>query len=390
MKEKNRVVVLVAGSAMQLFLGIIYIWSVFVGPVSEYFGGWDPAAVKLTSSFMLCFFVVGILIGGKLQVKITTQKTVLFGGILLSLAMFSSAILPANLKELIYFTYGILGGFGVGMGYNAIISTAQRHFPDKRGLATGISVCTFGFSTVIFAPLVQALEASIGLQSTFLMLGVTFLIATIICFSFIAMPSQASAAGSANLVQKDFETKDMLKDKRFYMITVSMMFGTSVYFILNPSFTSLALERGLTAEMATLMIMLTGISNALGRLVFPMISDKTNRSFACLLTIAITAISAFLLIFAQGYFLMVIVILSAFCYGGISGTFPLITGKVFGLKNIGSNYGCVMIGFAVSALLFPIILNFVTDEILKFVILGAVGVVGSILLFPLFIKESKK
>ncbi len=371
---------------MQLFLGIIYIWSIFVTPVTEYFS-MDAADVKLTSSFMLCFFVVGILFGGKFQVKFTTQKTVLVGGILLSVAMFATAFLPKEFGTLIYFTYGIMGGFGVGMGYNAVISTAQRNFPDKRGLATGISVCTFGFSTVIFAPLVENLVKLIGLQTTFLVLGGIFIVATVACFSFIAMPKEASAGSGAVATGKDFTTKEMLATPAFYFITVAMMFGISVYFILNPSFKSLSLERGLSDSMATIMIMLTGVSNALGRLVFPMISDKIGRTLTAMLEIGITTVGAFLLIFSQSYLLMTVIIIIAFCFGGISGTFPLITGKLFGLKNIGSNYGCVMVGFSVSALLFPIALSSVDNQLLLFGILGIVALIGVLLLLPILKKE---
>ena len=386
MVENKRNRVLIAGSVMQLFLGIIYVWSVFVAPVTEYFN-MDINTVKLTSSFMLCFFVMGILFGGRLQVKISTQKTVLIGGILLSVAMFATSMLPKDLGMLIFFTYGIVGGFGVGMGYNAIISTAQRNFPDKRGFATGISVCTFGFSTVIFAPLIQVLATKISLQNIFIILGSVFLVATLICFSFITMPKDTDVVVGTSSTQKDYSTKEMLKTNTFYLITLAMMFGTSVYFILNPSFKTLSLERGLSDNMATIMIMLTGVSNAVGRLIFPIISDKTSRSFSCLLTLIFTTIGAFMLIFAQGYVLMAVVILIAFCYGGTSGAFPLVTGKFFGLKNIGSNYGCIMVGFSLSALLFPIALSLVNNQIVLFVILGVVALLGTLALVPLLKRE---
>ncbi len=388
MREVNRNVVLAVGSVMQLFLGIIYIFSIFVVPVSEYFG-MDAADVKLTSSFMLCFFVIGILFGGKLQLKITTQRTVLIGGLLLAVAMFSSSLLPKDLGMLIYFTYGIVGGFGVGMGYNSIITTAQRNFPDKRGLATGISVCTFGFSTVIFAPLAENLVRMIGLQTTFVVLGTVFAVATLCCFSFIKLPSMTTAAASTAVTERDFSQSEMLKSRIFYMITGAMMLGTTVYFIMNPSFKSLALERGLSDSMATIMIMLTGISNALGRLVFPAISDRTNRSFACFLTVAITAVGAFCMLFAQGYFLILIVNLVAFCYGGTAGSFPLITGKFFGLANIGSNYGCIMVGFSISALLAPILLSPIQNQMVLFSIVGVFAVIASVLLLML-VKVEKK
>ncbi len=377
------------GSVMQLFLGILYIWSIFVAPVSEYFA-LDVNAVKLTSSFMLCFFAVGVLVGGKLQVKFSTQKVVLAGGLMLAFAMISTALLPQSFGLAVYFTYGIVGGFGVGMGYNAIISTAQRNFPDKRGLATGISVCTFGFSTVIFAPLIESLVPLVGLQNTFFLLGAVFLVATLACFSFVSMPEESGAAAAAAAsAGPDFTQSEMLRTKEFYFVAVAMALGIGVYFILNPSFKSIALERGLSDGMATLMIMLTGVSNALGRLTFPLVSDKTSRSFGALLPLLLTAISAFLLIFAQGYLLMFLVVLIAFCYGGYSGAFPLVTGMLFGLKNIGANYGCVMIGFAISALLVPILLSPIESQILLFALLGIMVLLGVFLMLPILRKERK-
>ncbi len=387
-KKVNRNVVLISGSIMQLFLGVLYIWSIFVAPVTDYFA-MDIADVKLTSSFMLCFFAIGVLFGGKFQEKYNTQKTVLIGGVLLAIAMFSSAALPQSMGTWIYFTYGIMGGFGVGMAYNAIISTAQRNFPDRRGFATGISVCTFGFSTVIFAPLIDSLSKILGLQMTFVVLGVIFLIATIGCFSFIAMPLDVATASSSATSEKDLSTKEMLKTSSFYFITISMMFGISVYFILNPSFKSLALDRGVSDSMATLMIMLTGVSNALGRLFFPMLSDKIGRSITAVVELAITAIGAVLMIFVTEYMLMAVVIMITFCYGGISGTFSIITGKLFGLRNVGSNYGCVLIGFAAAALIFPVLLNPIENPAILFSTLGLIAFVGILLLIPVVKKEKE-
>jgi OFA family oxalate/formate antiporter-like MFS transporter len=157
--NKQGVVTLITGSIMQMFLGILYVWSVFVYPVSvEY--SWHIDSVKLTSSFMLCFFVFGILAGGKLHLKIGSDKVVLCGGLTLSAGILITAFLPKDNAWLMYITYGSIGGFGVGSAYNAIICAVQKWFPNRRGFATGIVVCAFGISTVIFAPLIEILIRS--------------------------------------------------------------------------------------------------------------------------------------------------------------------------------------------------------------------------------------
>jgi Cyanate permease len=383
MENKQGLKVLITGAILQFFLGIIYVWSVFVKPVSDHFE-WAVDKVKLTSSFMLCCFVLGILIGGKLQVKVGTQKIVLTGGLLMAVGMLATSFIPVSVAWLIYITYGIIGGFGVGMAYNAIISCAQKWFPKKRGLATGISVCMFGFSTVVFAPLIEVLVGSVGLLNTLRILAGIFFIFVIALFSFIKLPEETGSAAAAAVTDaRQYTTSEMLKTKQFYLIAFSMMFCTASYFILNPSFKTLAGERGLSDSIATLLVMITGIANTAGRLVVPLVSDKIGREYATFGILLITAISTGILCFANGVGVIVMIALIAFCYGGSSGIYPLVTGKYFGVKNIGSNYGAVMVGFAFSALLFPIIMNQITDPAVKFIVLAIVAAVGSILILVL-------
>lgn len=383
--KTNRVCVLVIGSIMQLFLGILYVWSVFVTPVSEYFD-WAESNVKLTSSFMLAFFVIGMLVGGKLQVKVKTQPLVLIGGLLVTLGMVMTAFLPINMGFLIYITYGIIGGFGVGLAYTCILSVAQKSFPDKSGIATGISLCTFGFATVLFTPLITYLIENFEVKNTFLILAAMFFIVTISGFSFIDMPKIEGKV--IEFSGKQYNSSEIVKTKEFYYITFSLMFGIAAYFILNPSFYSIAQERNVSVSAATIMIMITGIANASGRLAFPMLSDKIGIVKTCLLVQILTASCSFLLTFVTGLPLIISVIIIAFCYGGISGTYTVLTGRVFGLQNVGANWSTIMIGFAVSSIMFPIILSGITSMMIKFIILGILSLIA--FAFVLMLSKSDK
>ena len=380
---------LLTGAVLQLFLGIIYVWSVFVKPVSDFFA-WDVEKVKLTSSFMLCCFVLGILIGGKLQVKVGTSKIVLFGGLLMSAGMLATSFVPQNTPWLIYISYGIAGGFGVGMAYNAIISSAQSWFVHKRGFATGISVCMFGFSTVVFAPLIELLVDKFGLIMTFRILAAAFFLVTVLLFRFITMPENVSGQKKADTVpeSKQYTTGQMIKKPAFYMIMFSMMFLTSSYFILNPSFKILALDRG-AGTMATALVMLTGVANALGRLGVPLLAEKIGREKAIITIILATAVSTLTLCFATSFGFMAAVAVIAFCYGGSSGVYPLVTADYFGIKNIGSNYGAVMVGFACSALCFPMVISLITDMTVKFIVLAVLVTMGSVLMGLLLTQKKK-
>ena len=385
-KSDNRqgIAVLVAGSIMQLFLGILYVWSVFNAPVKDFWG----MDLKLTSSFMLCCFVLGILAGGKIQLKIGAGKIVLIGGLLLAAGMLLTSFIPKSVPWMIYVSYGVLGGFGVGMGYNAIITSAQKWFPTKRGLATGISVCTFGFSTVIFAPLVELMVRELDVVNTFRVLAAVFCVVTLILFRFIRFPADTAAVSSGQLTsQKQFTTSEMFKTKQFYFIALSMMLFTAAYFILNPSFKIFAEERDL-ASIGTAIVQMVGVASAAGRLLVPILADKIGREKATLSIILATAVSTALLSFAGGALFVICIVVIAFCYGGSSGVYPLVTSEYFGLKHVGSNYGMVMVSFMISAMLFPIVINNFETKI-KFIVLAAMAVISGICVLLLMASKKK-
>ena len=387
LQNKQGLRILAAGSALQLFLGILYVWSVFVSPVSEVYG-WAVDSVKLTSSFMLSFFVVGILVGGKLLPKLGSHIVVLVGGLMLAAGMLATAFLPNSLAWLMYVTYGIVGGFGVGAGYNAIVTAAQKWFPKNRGFAAGVSVCAFGFSTVVFAPLIEALVRQIGLRETFIALSAGFFAIVLALFHFVRLPSDAAqASGPSAAMQRQYTVTEAMKTKEFYFITLSLMLATAAFFILNPSFKAFAADRGLGESVGTILVMMTGVANALGRLAAPLFSDIMGREKAALSIIAATAVCALVLSFAPGFLFMAAVAVIAFCYGGFSGIYPVLTSEYFGIKNVGSNYGAVMVGFALSALTFPMIIGLISNATAKFIVLAALAAAGAALVAILIVSK---
>ena len=391
-ENKQGLKVLVAGVALQLFLGIIYVWSVFKAPVSAFYG-WTPADVGLTANFMLCFFVVGILAGGKAQAMIGVKITTLIGGLMVAAGMLATSLIPASAAHppvfLIYIFYGIIGGFGVGAAYNAIISNAQKWFPENRGFATGVSVCAFGFSTVIFAPLVEMLNTKVDVNITFLILSGIFAVAVLATFPFIKAPEQVSNASVPTLKGKQYTTGEMMKTGRFYLITASMMLGLSVFFIINPDLKGLAADKN-AETFAVFSVMVMGIFNALGRLCVPLMSDKIGREYTAITILTATALSAFGLCVAEGVLFIATISVTSFCYGGFSGLYPVITSDNFGVKYVGANYGMVMVGFMIAALLFPIVVNKIDGQAMKFITLGLFALIGVALVVLLKIINAKR
>ena len=397
--SRQGVKVLIAGSILQLFLGIIYVWSVFVAPVAGNFG-WKLDDVKFTANIMLCCFVLGILIGGKLQTKIKASYIVLAGGVLMAAGMLATSFLGTGAPVWsIWITYGIVGGFGVGLAYNTIISSAQKWFPKKRGLATGISVFTFGFASVVFALIIEPMIAlnSIGLMRTLQILAAVFFVATIALFSFIKMPENVTGGGAFFDDKKQYTTGQMLKTVDFYLIFFSMMFLTAAFFIINPSLKFLPPMYGLGNEFGKIIIMIGGLANAAGRLAVPLLGDKIGRRGAVLTILILTVAAMAALCLSNSVLFIIAIAIAAFCYGGSSGIFPLVTADYFGLKNIGANYGVVMVAFMSSVLIAPMAIKqlhtgegvAVADNTLQFIALAIIAALGSLLTAVLILRAKK-
>lgn len=381
---------------MLLFLGVIYVWSLFVGPVVETFG-WQghEESVKTTMNIMLCCFVLGILGAGRLMARIKVKYIVLAGGLMMAAGMLATSLLSGSLPYWsIWITYGIVGGFGVGLAYNTIIASAQKWFPKKRGLATGITVCAFGFSSVIFSLLAKPMINADTLIMTLRIFAVAFSIVTLALFSFIKLPENMPGASVDFGAQEQYTTGEMIKKVDFYLIFFAMMFLTAAFFIINPSLAKLAPMYGFNAEFGATLVMIAGLSNSAGRLAVPLLGEKIGRRGAVLTILLITAVGAASLCINNSVLFVAAIAATAFCYGGSSGIFPLVTADHFGLKNIGSNYGAVMVGFMCSTLLFPIIIGQLStgegaDNTVKYLALAAVAAVGALLTVVLILRARK-
>lgn len=352
---KNRYLVLIMGMIVQICAGIIYMWSVFKGPVSAHLA-WDPSKAAITASIMLAMFVFGIIVGGLLQDKYSPSPVAVLGSIFLGVGMILSAFTPKSSPWLIYIFYGVISGFGVGCVYTTTVSVVQKWFADKRGFATGMMVGAFGFSLVLFAPTTKYLLANWGVPKTFIFFGVLFLVICSACSLFIVNPEVKSQNGAKVVnMQKQFTTAQMLKTKEFYLLALSLFFLLPAYFILNPLFISLGVERGLTENMAAFGVMLTGVASACGRLFTSWFSDFVGRKVGILTITLLTLAASIIIIFAHSILFLICLVVISFCFGGAASVYAATTADLFGTKHMGLNYGCVMIGFGASALIFPII-----------------------------------
>jgi len=345
---------LAAGMVIQLCAGIIYGWSVFKGPVASHLN-WDAGSASLTSSIMLAMFVLGIIGGGWAQDKLGPKKVTLAGSILIGAGMAFTALITSNTPWLVYITYGIVAGLGVGTVYMSTIAATQKWFPDRRGFASGMIVCAFGFSLVVFAPLAKSMLGGFGVPNTFLIFGIGFLVICVMCSLFIQNPPEGYMPDSYIPIQavsakQQYSPKEIIKTKQFYLLASALFFTLPAYFILNPVFLSLGTARGLSEGLAVLGVSLTGISSAAGRLIVSWTSDKIGRKAAMVAIAVIILCASLAMIAGQGILFLICIMLISFGFGGAASVYSTMTAESFGTKYGGMNFGLVMIGFGVSAL----------------------------------------
>ncbi len=160
----------VGGLSMNLALGSLYAWSVFVSPLEKEFG-WRRADTSQVFTWAVVVFAISFILAGRLQDKLGPFWVSITGGLLVSVGFFLCAF-TSSLTYLIV-CFGLLGGIGNGFGYATPIPVMAKWFPDRRGLAVGLAVGGYGGGSAIFGPLANLkLIPAYGWRTTFEILGV--------------------------------------------------------------------------------------------------------------------------------------------------------------------------------------------------------------------------
>ncbi|MCB1124580.1 MAG: MFS transporter, partial [Verrucomicrobiae bacterium] len=147
----NRWTVILGALIVQIILGTVYAFSVFVRPLEKEFG-WDRTTTQWAFSFALATFALMMIPAGRLQDRLGPRKVATIGGVLLGISFLLASVLVAeNRPWALYLTYGIIGGAGIGFAYVCPIAAAIKWFPDKKGLITGLAVAGFGAGALFFA-----------------------------------------------------------------------------------------------------------------------------------------------------------------------------------------------------------------------------------------------
>ncbi len=370
MSDSKRWGIALAGVFMQIALGAVYAWSVFRTPLVKAFH-WSISQVTLT--FTISIFVLGVtaFFGGLWLNKSGPRPVALTAGVLYGLGVFL-ACFSANKLWWLYFSYGIIGGTGLGFGYIVPVAVLLKWFPDKRGLITGIAVGGFGAGALVTAPIAQRLIVSVGVLPTFAYLGVAYLIVVVGAGWFMQNPPAGyvppgwtpSATQKAQRSATDYTLGKALGTWQWWALWLALFLNTSAGISVisqeSPMFQEIA---KVTALVAAGMVGVASIGNAVGRVFWAWVSDGITRRWTFVLMYLCQAGLFWVMPnIGQATLLTVLTFIILMCYGGGFGTMPAFAADYFGAKNIGPIYGLMLTAWGFASAFGPLLIAYLRQH----------------------------
>lgn len=363
----NRWVIAGAAFLMQLALGAVYAWSVFLPKVMTLY---NVSKVSANATFSITLVALGITagFGGYLNSRFGPRTIAMVAGTLYGLGVFLASFVSPNIT-LLYLTYGVIGGIGLGLGYIVALAMLIKWFPDRRGFITGLAVAGFGGGAAITGPIASnLLLPSLKLNTTFFWLGIVYFVVVVVAAQFFRRaPEGYAPAGWTPSTQqqsirsvREYTLRESLSTPRWYVLWLILALNVTAGAALISVAAPLAHDfTGVALTTASALVVTISIFNGVGRLFWGWVSDFIGRPFT-FLSLFVIQIVAFALmpLIGQGQFALLFIPASiiGFCYGGGFGTMPAFAADFFGPKNAGTIYGAMLTAWSAGAIVGPILI----------------------------------
>lgn len=364
--EQGRWLLIPLGMMILLCLGSVYSWSIFRTPLEKELGI-SATESLLPYTFVLVFYATLMPITGFYIPRLGPRITTAIGGVIVGIGYILSSF--ATHIGMLVFTYGAIAGTGVGIAYGVPMVVVSRWFPDKKGLAVGLTIVGFGLSPLITAPLANQLISAYTVRPTLRLLGIAFTVIILAIALMLKLPPQgwhpqcptAVAAASATATYP----QNLFKSRSFYGLWICYVIGTVV------GLSAIGISSPVGEEMieisptvAASSVSLFALFNGISRPLFGWLSDRFKPHYIAILSYVLILIACILMVNAQtGQVATYLIAFSLFwfCLGGWLAIAPTLTLKLFHPDQYAQNYGIVFTAYGVGALLGTLVTGRVRD-----------------------------
>lgn len=367
-KNKNTISIryayLIVGVVAMLFAGILYAWSILKSPLATQFG-WSASELALNFTLAMSFFCIGGLLGAQLSKRLGHRTALIIAGAAAAAGFILTSVLSGVSVVLLYLTYGVLAGLGIGIAYNVVIATVSAWFPDKKGLCSGCLMMGFGASALILGNVADSMfKSTLGWRTTYMILGIAICAVLVTAGLLLKKPGPAAelpkpkaaqTAGTENFERSDYTSAQMLCRPSFWMAFLCISFLAAV----GSSVISFAKDLALSVEapesLAVSLVGVLSVSNGLGRIITGAVFDSIGRrkTMLCANIITICAAGVTLLAVSIGSLPLCI---AGLCITGMSyGACPTITAaftsSFYGMKYFSTNMALMTFTVMVGSLI---------------------------------------
>jgi len=349
---------------MVMIANLQYGWTLFVLPIDNKFH-WGRPSIQVAFSIFVLFETWLVPVEGWLVDRFGPRIVVLVGGILVAIAWALNSV--AGALTLLYVAAAI-GGIGAGAVYGTCIGNALKWFPDRRGLAAGLTAAGFGAGSALTIIPIQGMIQTSGYEATFLWFGLGQGLVVVALSFLLKAPRPGEAPPSTRLRQspRDYAPLEVLGSPIFWVMYVMFVLvgagGLMATAQLAPIATDFQIAKipvsllGLTLPALTFALSIDRVLNGLTRPFFGWVSDHIGRENTMFIAFGLEAVGIWAL--SQfGRDPALFVILSGvvfFAWGEIYSLFPSTCTDVYGVKYATTNAGLLYTAKGTAALLVPL------------------------------------
>ena len=360
MTAPNRWLPVVGGVMMNMALGMFYGMSVFMLPLEKEFG-WTRAQTSWVSTIGLALIAVWYVIAGFIQDRRGPRPVAVVGGLLFSLGFFLASYTRS--LAVFYLTAGVIAGTGSGFGYVIPTSVGSKWFPDKRGLVIGLMVGGYGAGSGVFGPIALSLIDRVGWRSTFQILSLVFLAMTMTGAYLLRNPPPGyvppgwdpSKIRGVARAGADVHASAMVRMPTFWALWIAYCLGTTAGTMVISQLVPFALNAGHASAVAGFALTVGALGSASGRVLSGWMSDYVGRVNTLRIMLLISACAMPLLyLFRENVALFYALLFAVYyCYGTQLSVNASTSADFFGTRNVGFNYGLLLLAWGVAAILGP-------------------------------------